>query len=222
MEVHSSLWTLATVETLLAACFPYCFSVTKCPALCDPLNCSTPGFPLLRLMSIESMKPSNHLILYHPLLPLPSIFPSIRVFSSELTLYIGWPKYWHFSISPSNKYSGLISFRMDWLDLLAVQGTLKSLLQHHSSKASILWCSAFFTAQLSHPYITTGRKTRWRFTFQMRTSRGTTRALGFPGLQQAGVSGYVEQLKGISLPVRAWQNEGHWRREWQITSVFLF
>ena len=103
--------------------------------------------------------PSNHLILCCPLLLLPSIFPSIRVFSNESVLCIRWPKYWSFSfsISPSNEHSGLISFRMDWLDLLAVQGTLKSLLQHHSSKASILWCSAFFTVQLSHPYTTTGK-----------------------------------------------------------------
>ena len=103
--------------------------------------------------------PSNHLILCHPLLLWPSIFPSIRVFSNESALRIRWPKYWSFSfsISPSNEYPGLISFRMDWLDLLAVQGTLKSLLQHHSSKASILWHSAFFTVQLSHPYMTTGK-----------------------------------------------------------------
>ena len=110
-------------------------------------------------MSIESVIPSNHLILCRPLLLLPSIFPSIRVFSSESVLYIRWPKYWSFSfsISPSNEYSGLNSFRTDWLDLLAVQGTLKSLLQHHSSKASILRRSAFFTVQLSHPYVTTGK-----------------------------------------------------------------
>ena len=103
--------------------------------------------------------PSNHLILCQPLLLLPSIFPSIRVFSNELVLHIWWPKYWSFSfsISPSNEYSGLISFRMDWLDLLAIQGTLKSLLQHHSSKASFLWHSAFFIVQLSHPYMTTGK-----------------------------------------------------------------
>ena len=109
-------------------------------------------------MSIESVMPSNHLILCRPLL-LPSIFPSIRVFSNESTLHIRWPKYWsfRFSISPSNEHPGLISFRVDWLDLLAVQGTLKSLLQHHSSKASILRCSAFFTVQLSHPYMTTGK-----------------------------------------------------------------
>jgi len=106
---------------------------------------------LLKLMSIESVKPTNHLILCHPLLLLPSIFPSIRVFSNESVLCIRQPKYWSFSysISPSNEYSGLISFRMDWLDLLAIQETLKSLLQHHSSKASILWCSAFFIVQLS-------------------------------------------------------------------------
>ena len=109
---------------------------------------------LLKLMSIEPVMPFNHLILCHPLL-LPSILPNIRVFSNESLLHIRWPKYWSvsFSISPSNEYSALISFRMDWLDLLAVQGTLKSLLQHHSSKASILWHSAFFIVQLSHPYM---------------------------------------------------------------------
>ena len=109
---------------------------------------------LLKLMSIESVMPSNHLILCCPLLLSPSIFPSIRVFSNESALHIRWPKYWSFSfsISPSNEHPGLISFRMDWLDLLAVQGTLKGFLQHHSSKASILQCSAFFTVQLSHPY----------------------------------------------------------------------
>ena len=109
-------------------------------------------------MSIESMMPSNHFIFHHPLLLL-SIFPSIRVFSNESALHIRWPKYWSFSfnISPSNEHPGLISFRMDWLDLLAVQRTLKSLLQHHSSKTSILWCSDFFIVQLSHPYMTTGK-----------------------------------------------------------------
>ena len=109
-------------------------------------------------MSIESVMPSSHLILFCPLLLLPSIFPSIRVFSNELVLHIRWPKYWRFSFStsPSNEHPGLISFRMDWLDVLAVQGTLKSLLQHHSSKASILQCSAFFRVQLSNPYMTTG------------------------------------------------------------------
>ena len=111
----------------------------------------------LKLMSIKSMMPSNHLILCHPHLLLPSIFPSIRVFSNESVLRIRLPKYWSFSISPFSKYSGLISFRMDWLDLLAVQGTLKSLLQHHSSKASILLHSAFFMVQFSHPYMTTGK-----------------------------------------------------------------
>ena len=114
---------------------------------------------LLKLMPIESVIPSNHLILCRHLLLPPSIFPSIRVFSNESVLCIWWPRYWSFSfsISSSNEYSGLISFRMDWLDLFAVQGTLKSLLQHHSSKASILWCSAFFIVQLSHPYMTTGK-----------------------------------------------------------------
>ena len=119
----------------------------------------TNTWSLLKLMSIKLVMPSNHLILYHPLLFLPSIFPSIRVFSNESVLWIWWPKYWSFSlnISPSSEHPGLISFRMDWLDLLAVQGTLKSLLQHHSSKASILQHSAFFIVQLSHPYMTTGK-----------------------------------------------------------------
>ena len=119
-------------------------------------------------MSIESVMPSNDLILCHPLLLPPSIFPSIRVFSNESALHIRWPKYWNFSfsISPSNEYSGPISFRMDWLDLPAVKGTLKSLLQHHSSKAASLFCSAFFIVQLSHPYITTGKtKALFRLTF---------------------------------------------------------
>ena len=117
----------------------------------------TISLSLLKLMSIESVMPSNHLILCLPLLLLPSMFSSIRVFSNESIFHIRWPKYWSFSISPSSEYSGLISFRMDWLDLLAVQGTLKSLQQHHSSKASILQCSAFFIVQLSHPYMTTGK-----------------------------------------------------------------
>ena len=119
-----------------------------------------------KLMSIELVMPSNHLILCHPLLLLPSIFPSIRVFSNESVLCIRWPKYWSFSISPSNEYSGLISFRKDWLDLLAVQGALKSLLQHHSSKASILQHLAFLIVQFLHPYMTTGGTialTRWTF-----------------------------------------------------------
>ena len=139
------------------------------------MDYSTPGFPfitnswsLLRLMCIKLVVPSKHLIFCHLLLCLPSIFPSIRVFSNESALHIRWPKYWSFSfsISPSNEYSGLISFKMDWLDLLALQGTLNSLLQHHSSKASILWCSAFFIVQLSHPYMTTEKiiaLTRWTF-----------------------------------------------------------
>ena len=119
-------------------------------------------------MSIQLVMPSNHLILCRPLLLLPSILPSIKVFSNKSVLCIRWPKYWSFSFSirPSNEYSGLISLKMDWLDLLAVQGTLKSLLQHNSSKASILWCSAFFTVQLSHPYMTTGKTIaliRWTF-----------------------------------------------------------
>ena len=119
----------------------------------------TNSWSLLKLMSIDSVMSSNHCILCRPFLLLPSVFPSIRLFSSESVLHIRWPKYCSlsFSISPSNEYSGLISFKIDWLDLLAVQGTLKSLLQHHSSKASILWCSAFIMDQLSHPYRTTGK-----------------------------------------------------------------
>ena len=132
------------------------------------MRCITNSWSLLRLRSIELVMPSNHLILCHPLLLLPSIPHSIRVFSNESVLRIRWPKYWSFSfrISPSNVYSGLISFRMDWLDLLAVQGTLNSLLQHHSSKASILQHSAFFIVQLSHPHMTTGKNialTTWTF-----------------------------------------------------------
>ena len=128
----------------------------------------TNSWNLLRVMYIRVVVPSNHLILCCALLLKPSIFPSIRVFSNESVLCIRWPKYWSFSfsISPSNEYSGLIFFRIDWLDLLAVQGTLKSLLQHHSSKASILWCSVLFMVQLSHPHMTTGKTialTKWTF-----------------------------------------------------------
>ena len=141
---------------------PFSSAAQSCLTLCDPMDCSMPGLPvhhqlpeLTETHVHDSVMPSNHLILCHTLLP-PSIFPSIRVFSNESALHIRWPKLWSFtfSISPSNEFSGLISFRMDWLDL-AVQGTLKSLLQHHSSKVSILQHSAFFTVQLSHPYMTT-------------------------------------------------------------------
>ena len=167
-------------EKSLALCYMpdiilCCCSVTQsCPALCHPMDCRMPDFPVLhhhpelaQTHIIESVMSSNHLILCRPRLLLPSIFPSIRV-SNKLALRISWPKYWifSFSISPSNKYSGLISFRMDWLDLLAVQGTLKSPLQYHSSKASILQHSAFLMVQLSHPYMTTGKTialTRWTF-----------------------------------------------------------
>ena len=150
-----------------------CCSVTKsCLNLCIAAHQAFLSFTtsqsLLKLMSIEPVMPPNHLILCHPLLLLPSIFLSIRVFSTESVLPIRWPKYWSFSfkISPSNEYSGLICFRNHWLDLLAVQGTFKSLLQHHSSKASILQHSAFFIVQLSHPYMTAGKTialTRWTF-----------------------------------------------------------
>ena len=147
-------------------------SVTQlCPTLCNPMDCSTPGFPvqhqLLELTETHLHQVSDA-ILCQPLFLPPSIFPSSRVFSNELVLHIRWPKYWSFSfnISLSNEYSVLISFRMDWSDILPVQGTLKNLLQHHSSKASILRCFAFFIVQLSHPYMTTGKTkalTRWTF-----------------------------------------------------------
>ena len=155
--------------------FQFSSFTQSCPTLCNPMNRSTPGLPVhhhlrssLRLTSIESMMPSSHLILGRPLLLLPPIPPSIRVFSNESTLHMRWPKHWSFSFSiiSSKEHPGLISFRMDWLDLLAVQGTLKSLLQHHNSKSSILQRSAFFTVQLSHPYMTTGKTialTRWTF-----------------------------------------------------------
>ena len=134
---------------------------TPWTATCQTSLSITNSQSLFKFMSIKSVMPFNHLILCHPLLLLPSIFPSIRVFSNESILHIRWPKHWSFSfsISPSNEYSGLISFRIDWFDLLAVQETLKSLLQHHSSKASILQCSAFFMVQLSHPYMTTRKTT---------------------------------------------------------------
>ena len=152
---QSSVQSLSRVRLLVTAARQDSLSIN---------NSQSPPKP----MSIESVMPSNQLILCRPLLLLPSIFPSIRVFSNESALHIRWPKYWSFSfdISPSNEHPGLISFRMDWLDLLAVQGTLKSLLQHHSSKASILQCSAFFIVQLSHPYMTTGKTTAlttWTF-----------------------------------------------------------
>ena len=138
----------------------------SCLTLCDPMDYSTPGFPfitnswsLLRLMCIQLVVPSTHLIFCHLLLCLPSIFPSIRVFTNESALRIRWPNYWSFSfnITPSSEHPGLISFRMEWLDLLSVQETLNSFLQYHSSKASILWCSAFFIVQISHTYMTTGK-----------------------------------------------------------------
>ena len=165
------LGTLKVPKALMIFFFIYQFSSVQslsqsCPTLCDPVNRSTPGLPVhhqlldsIRLTSIESVMPSSHLIHCCPLLLLPPIPPSIRVFSNESTLCMRWPKYWSFSFSiiPSKEIPGLISFRMDWLDLVAVQGTLKSLLQHHSSKASILWRSAFFTGQLSHPSMIIGK-----------------------------------------------------------------
>ena len=161
--IYTHTHTLCNIpETII----PFSSVAQSCPTLCDPMNRSMPGLPvhhqlwsLLKLMSIKSVIPSNHLTLCHLLLLLPPIPPTIRVFSNESTLHMRWPRYWsfRFSISPSNEHLGLISFRMDWLDLLAAQETLKSLLQHHSSKASIFWHSAFFTVQFSHPYMTTGK-----------------------------------------------------------------
>ena len=165
--IHSLLLKVCSFDKTNSGLSVHFSSVVQsCPTLCDPMNRSMPGLPSIinsrsspRLTSIESVMPSSHLILCRPLLLLPPNPPSIKVFSNESTLHMRWPKYWSFSlsISPSKEHPGLISFRMDWLDLLAVQGTLKSLLQHHSSKASILRHSAFFTVQLSHPYMTTGK-----------------------------------------------------------------
>ena len=165
-----------TLSWVMWGLVPSCSVAESCLTLYNPMGCSMPGFPVLHnlrvcsnSLSLESVMPSNHIILCHPLLLQPSIFPSIRVFFNESVLPIRWPKYWSFSfnIGPSSEYSGLeYSIRMNWLDLLAVQGTPKSLLQHHSSKASILWHSAFFIVQLSHPYMTTGKTralTRWTF-----------------------------------------------------------
>ena len=156
--LHVLFWDISSVQSLSHV---WLFA-TPWTAACQASLSITNSRSLLKLMSIESMMLSNHLIFCHPLL-LPSILPSIRVFCSESVLCISWPKYWSFSfsISPSNEYSGLISFKIDWFDLLAVQGTLKSLLQHQSSKASILRYSAFFIVQLSHPYMTTGKTITW-------------------------------------------------------------
>ena len=162
--ISSAAWEAQKLIDIVAV-VP-CLVTQSCLTLCHPMDCSTPGFPvlhhlleLLKLMSIESVMPSNHLIFCCPFLLLSSVFPSIRVFSNESALYLRWPKYWSFSfnISPSSVYSGLISFRMGWFDLLAVHGTHRSLLQHQNLKASILWHSACFMVQLSHPYMTTGK-----------------------------------------------------------------
>ena len=150
-----------TLRLLWINCF-CCWVTQSRPVVCDPMDCSTPCFPVLHYLPELAQTyvhwAGNHFILSHPLLLPHSIFPSIRVFTNYSVLHIRWPKYWNFSfsISPSNEYSRLISCRIDWLDLLAVQGTLKSFLQQHSRKASILWCSAFFMVQLLHPYMTTG------------------------------------------------------------------
>ena len=167
MGCHCGPCLICCSDVGISCCSVQFSSVSQsCLTLCDPMNRSTPGLPVYhqlpeftQLMSVKSVMPSSHLILCHPLFLLPTIPGSIRVFSNKSALRMRWPKYWSFSfsISPSNEHPGLISFRMDWLDLLAVQWTLKSLLQHHTSKASVLWRSAFFTVQLSHPYMTTGK-----------------------------------------------------------------
>ena len=162
---------------------------------------------LPKLTSIESVMPSNRLILCYPLLLPPSIFPSIRVFFSESGFHIRWPKYWSFSfsISPSNEYSGLIFFRMDWLDLLEVQGTLKSLLQHHSSKASVLWCSAFFTVQVSYPYMTTGKTialTIWTFVSKVMSLLFNTMSrlvIAFLPRSQSLLISWLQSLSAVAL-----------------------
>ena len=176
-----------------------------CPTLFDPITAAhqaslsiTNSRSLPKPMSIESVMPSNHLILCRPLLLLPSIIPSIRVFSNESALHIRWPMYWRFSfsISPSNENLGLISFRMDWLELLPFQGTLKSLLQHHSSKASIFRCSAFFIVQLSHPYMTTGKTIAWT----RRTFVGKVTSLLFNMLSRLGIA-FLPRSKHLLISV---------------------
>ena len=162
------IWGCCFCFSLVQSFSHFWLFATPGTAACQASLSITNSWSLLKLMSIETMMPSNHLIICHPLLFLPSIFPSIRIFSNESVLHIRWPKYWSFnlSISPCKEYSALISFRIDWFDLLVVQGTLKSLLQHHSLKISILWCSVFFMVQLSHPYMSTAKiidLTRWTF-----------------------------------------------------------
>ena len=187
---------MVTTATLLKFSSSHQFSsvAQSCPTLCDPVNRSTRSS--LRLTSIKSVIPSSHLILCRPLLLLPSIFPNIRVFSNGSTLRMRWPIYWSFSfnISPSKEHPGLISFRMDWLDLLAVQGTLKSLLQHHSSKASILRHLAFFTVQLSHPYMTTGKT----IALTRRTFVGKVMSLLFNMLSKLFIT-FLPRSKGLNF-----------------------
>ena len=186
----------------------------SCPTLCDPWTAAheaslsiSNSQSLLKFMSIESVMPSNHLILCRTLLIPPSIFPSIRVFSNESVLRIRWPKYWSFSfsISPSNEYSGLVSFRIEWFDLFAVQGTLKGLPQHHSSKASILWHSAFFIVQLSHPYMIIGKTialTKWTCVGKVMSllfNKSFGLVMGFPGGSEVKASACNEGDPG-SIP----------------------
>ena len=194
VQIHIlARWSLASYLTFLITCY-----------LSGTLSI-TNSRSLPKLMSIELVMPSRHLILYRPLLLLPPIPPIIRVFSNESTLHMRWPKYWSFSfnISPSNEHPGLISFRMDWLDLLAVQGTLKNLLQHHSSKASIFWCSAFFTVQLSHPYMSTGKT----IALTRRTFVGKVMSLLFNMLSRLDTS--LGKLRKLVMDREAWHSGIH-------------
>ena len=215
LEPKNPLFTMLCYSTS-------CYSVIhSCITFRNPMDCSMPGFPIqhqppeLAQTHVHQVGDGiNHLILCYLLLLLPSIFPSISGFSNELALHIRWPKYWSFSfsISPSNEYSGLIYFRMDWLDLLSVQGTLKSLLQHHSSKASILQHSAFSVVHLSHSYMTTGKTialTRWTFVSIVMSL--------FPGISD----GKKSACWCRSPRFNPWVGKIPWRREWKPTSVFL-
>ena len=203
---QTSSWLLYSKPDLIAdfsISIQFSSVAQSCPTLCDPMDCSSPGLPVhhqppefTQTYVHWSVMPSNHLILCHPLLLLPSIIPSIRVFSSESVLHIRWPKYWSFSfsISPSNEYSGVIYLRMDWLNLLAVQGTLKSLFQHHSSKASLLWRSAFFIVQHSYAYMTTGKT----IALTRRTFVGKVMSLLLNALSKLGIA-FLPRIKRLLI-----------------------
>ena len=178
---------------------------TPCTIACQATLSITNSQSLLRLVSIEVVMPSNHSIFCCPLLLLPSIFPSIRVFSSESILYIRWPKCWSFSISTSNEYSGLISFRIDWFDLLAVQGTLKSLLQHWTSKTSVLWCWTFFMVQLSHQYMTAGKPWLWLYVPLLGFPCGSVGKESTCNARDLGWEHTLEKGKATHSSILAWR-----------------